>query len=149
MDRVPACMLQDPSCISLRTLLAWSGPTHRSYGPRKEFFVEDPIDYDKPPRLASYYPCSFHICWQCFLREETNIREKDKNKAKNDKTEHENVKSVKSQNQKVKVKVNQKSTQSKSKSKRAENEEILNGPTRTHLMGRVSPLKYYVKTITK
>ncbi|GKE09214.1 hypothetical protein Tco_1412765 [Tanacetum coccineum] len=32
----------------------------------------------------------------------TDIHEKDKNEAKNDKTEHENVKSVKSQSQKAK-----------------------------------------------
>ncbi|GKC84401.1 hypothetical protein Tco_1140118 [Tanacetum coccineum] len=46
---------------------------------------------------------------------ETDIQEKDKNKATNDKTEHENMKSVKSQSQKVKV--NKKSTPTKSKSK--------------------------------
>ncbi|GJR47558.1 hypothetical protein Tco_1315661 [Tanacetum coccineum] len=51
---------------------------------------------------------------------------KDKNEAKTDKTEHENGKSVKSQS---------KSQQVKDKDK---TEEILNGPTRTHLMGRKS-----------
>ncbi|GJY49846.1 hypothetical protein Tco_0439802, partial [Tanacetum coccineum] len=49
---------------------------------------------------------------------------KDKNKAKTDKTEHENGKSVKSQSQSQQVKDEDKT------------KEILNGPTRTHLMGR-------------
>ncbi|GJX20237.1 hypothetical protein Tco_0222914 [Tanacetum coccineum] len=59
---------------------------------------------------------------------------KDKNEAKTDKTEHGNRKSVK------KSKVKLKSQQVKDG---AETEEILNGPTRTHLMGRVSPIKNY------
>ncbi|GJT03926.1 hypothetical protein Tco_0838388, partial [Tanacetum coccineum] len=61
---------------------------------------------------------------------EMDIREKDKNKAKNDKTEHGNIKSVKSQSQ-------SQSQPSKSKvNAEAKTKEILNGPTRTHLMGR-------------
>ncbi|GKE17634.1 hypothetical protein Tco_1425211, partial [Tanacetum coccineum] len=69
----------------------------------------------------------------------TDIHEKDKNKANNDKIEHEKGKSVKQKSTKVnpdKVKVKG----------GAVNEEILNGLTRTHLMGRVSPLRYYMKT---
>ncbi|GJR12705.1 hypothetical protein Tco_0795357 [Tanacetum coccineum] len=49
-----------------------------------------------------------------------------KNQVKKDKTEHGMEKREKSKSTKVKGK--------------AVNEEILNGPTRTHLMGRVSPL---------
>ncbi|GJT07115.1 reverse transcriptase domain-containing protein [Tanacetum coccineum] len=65
-----------------------------------------------------------------------------KNEAKNDKTEHGMEKREKSKSKSIK-----KSTKSKSKSTPtkvkvkdgAENEEMLNGPTRTHLMGRVRP----------
>ncbi|GKB53203.1 hypothetical protein Tco_0903956, partial [Tanacetum coccineum] len=72
------------------------------------------------------------------LQQVMDIYEKDKNEAKMDKTEHGMEKSVRSQ--KVKAK---KSTPTKSKSKaKPKNEEILNGPTRTHLMGRISPLTY-------
>nr|GEU92257.1 DNA-directed DNA polymerase [Tanacetum cinerariifolium] len=62
-------------------------------------------------------------------------QQKDKIKAKPDKTEHEMEKSGE-----VKVKVNQKSTKSKVKDG-AETEKILNGPTRTHLMGQLA--KYH------
>ncbi|GKB50148.1 putative reverse transcriptase domain-containing protein [Tanacetum coccineum] len=60
---------------------------------------------------------------------ETDIRQKDEKQSQNDKTEHgmeerKKVK-VKSQSQTREVKV------------KAVNEEILNGPTRTHLMGQV------------
>nr|GEW37378.1 putative reverse transcriptase domain-containing protein [Tanacetum cinerariifolium] len=59
----------------------------------------------------------------------TDIQKKDKNEVKTDKTEHgmekrEKSKSTKSKSTKVKVKDG------------AETEEILNGPIRTHLMGR-------------
>ncbi|GJV96606.1 retrovirus-related pol polyprotein from transposon TNT 1-94 [Tanacetum coccineum] len=55
---------------------------------------------------------------------------KDKNQAKTDKTEHGNEKSVKNQGQSQRQKVKVKDE--------AESEEILNGPTRTHLMGRLT-----------
>ncbi|GKB54253.1 hypothetical protein Tco_0905006, partial [Tanacetum coccineum] len=51
---------------------------------------------------------------------------KDKNQAKTDKTEYGDGKSAKSQSQHREVKVKDE----------AGTEEILNGPTRTHLMGR-------------
>ncbi|GJR21864.1 hypothetical protein Tco_0970391 [Tanacetum coccineum] len=70
----------------------------------------------------------FLLWLACMLTLGNGYSLKDKNQAKTDKTERENEKSVKSQSQKVKVK------------DEAESEEILNGPTRTHLMGRVSPL---------
>ncbi|GJT56840.1 ribonuclease H-like domain-containing protein [Tanacetum coccineum] len=58
---------------------------------------------------------------------------KDKNKAK---TEHENGKSVKSQSQSQ--------IQSQHVKDKDKTEEILNGPTRIHLMGRVSPLSLHL-----
>ncbi|GKD08358.1 hypothetical protein Tco_1188043, partial [Tanacetum coccineum] len=65
---------------------------------------------------------------------------KEKNQVKTNKTEHGNEKRVKSQSQKS----TKKSTKSKSKVKEeADIEELLNGPTRTHLMGQVSPFKHY------
>ncbi|GKE22391.1 hypothetical protein Tco_1433903 [Tanacetum coccineum] len=56
-----------------------------------------------------------------------------KNQAKTDKTEHgmEEQSKPKSTPTKSKVKV------------KAETEEMLNGPTRTHLMGQVNPFKHY------
>nr|GFC55880.1 hypothetical protein [Tanacetum cinerariifolium] len=56
-------------------------------------------------------------------------RQKDKIQAKPDKTEHETESVEKSKVNPVKVKVKD----------GAEVEELLNGPTRTHQMGRVSP----------
>ncbi|GKA40346.1 mutator type transposase, partial [Tanacetum coccineum] len=63
---------------------------------------------------------------------------KDKNEAKTDKTEHENEKSVKSQANQSKGQQKSNSTKVKvDKVKvKAEIEEILNGLTRTHLMGQ-------------
>ncbi|GKE94670.1 hypothetical protein Tco_1579525, partial [Tanacetum coccineum] len=55
-----------------------------------------------------------------------------KNEAKNDKTEH-----GMEEHEIVKVKVNRKSQKDKAE---AETEEILNGPTRTHLMGQINHL---------
>nr|GEV31345.1 hypothetical protein [Tanacetum cinerariifolium] len=64
----------------------------------------------------------------------TDINKRTKSKPKPDKTKHGMEESGK-----VKVKVKKKSTKSKSKVKdRAEAEELLNGPTRTHLMGRMA-----------
>ncbi|GJS95382.1 hypothetical protein Tco_0802350 [Tanacetum coccineum] len=60
----------------------------------------------------------------------TGYSKGDKNKAKMDKAKHENVKSVKSQSQQ---KVNPDKVKVKAE---ADIKEILNEPTRTHLMGR-------------
>nr|GEY34515.1 retrovirus-related Pol polyprotein from transposon TNT 1-94 [Tanacetum cinerariifolium] len=57
----------------------------------------------------------------------SDIQKKDKMKVKTDKTEHGMEKREKSKSTKVRVKDG------------AETEEMLSGPTRTHLMGRVSP----------
>nr|GFB40360.1 reverse transcriptase domain-containing protein [Tanacetum cinerariifolium] len=65
----------------------------------------------------------------------TDINKRTKSKSKPDKTKHGTEKSGK-------VKVNQKVNQVKVKN-RAEVKELLNGPTRTHLMGRVSPFTQY------
>ncbi|GJX40926.1 hypothetical protein Tco_0255916 [Tanacetum coccineum] len=65
---------------------------------------------------------------------EMDINKKDQSEAKTVKTEHEMEK-------REKVKVKAKKSKVKVKAE-AVNEEILNGPTRTHLMGRGSPLSY-------
>ncbi|GJZ96175.1 hypothetical protein Tco_0668509 [Tanacetum coccineum] len=70
------------------------------------------------------------------LEKETDINKKDKKQSQNEQNRARNGKSMK----KVKVKAKKstkQSTKSKSKVKdEADTEEILNGPTRTHLMGR-------------
>ncbi|GJS52779.1 reverse transcriptase domain-containing protein [Tanacetum coccineum] len=74
---------------------------------------------------------------------EIDIREKDKNQVKTDKSEHEMEKREKSKSTKRSTKVKVKVNPDKVKVKDgAKTEEILNGSTRTHLMGRVSPLRY-------
>ncbi|GKE74599.1 hypothetical protein Tco_1536640, partial [Tanacetum coccineum] len=69
----------------------------------------------------------------------TDNQEKDKIEAKTDKNRARNgrdrEKSTKVNPEKVKVKGG------------ADIEEMLNGPTRTHLMGRVSPFIHYMKTL--
>ncbi|GKE98081.1 hypothetical protein Tco_0021432, partial [Tanacetum coccineum] len=77
---------------------------------------------------------------------ETDIRQKDEKSSKNDKTEH-----GMEEREKDKVKSKPKTKKSKSKSTpqkstvkaEAETEEMLNGPTRTHLMGRVNPFIHH------
>ncbi|GJT63550.1 hypothetical protein Tco_1015030 [Tanacetum coccineum] len=64
-----------------------------------------------------------------------------KDQAKTEKTGHGMEKKSKSKS--TKVKVNPDKVKVKAE---AENEEILNGPTRTHLMGRDSPLRHLKKT---
>ncbi|GJR86354.1 hypothetical protein Tco_0210365 [Tanacetum coccineum] len=75
---------------------------------------------------------------------------KGQKQSQHDKTEHENEKSMKSQFNQSKSK--SKSTMSKSKVKdKANIEEILNGPTCTHLMSRGNALTWwnsYVKTVS-
>ncbi|GJX78605.1 hypothetical protein Tco_0326754 [Tanacetum coccineum] len=88
----------------------------------KELDLVSPLEKDK-----------FEAFFMDSLKE-TDIRKRMKNQAKTDKTEHrmEEREKVKSPKSKVKVKVNPNKVKVKAE---ADIEEILNGPTRTHLMG--------------
>ncbi|GJX95371.1 hypothetical protein Tco_0351169, partial [Tanacetum coccineum] len=82
---------------------------------------------------------------------ETDIREKDKKSSKNRQNRARNGKVWKSQSQvkaKNSTKKKSKSTPTKVKvNDGAETEEKLYGPTRTHLMGRDSPLRFYFEDL--
>ncbi|GKA17620.1 reverse transcriptase domain-containing protein [Tanacetum coccineum] len=78
----------------------------------------------------------------------SDIQKKDKNKAKTDKTDYGNGKSVKKQSQSQSQQKSKSKTKSQSKKVKGEAdiEEILNGPTCTHLMG-TDKAKNHKKTV--
>ncbi|GJU76052.1 reverse transcriptase domain-containing protein [Tanacetum coccineum] len=80
-------------------------------------------------------------------RRETDIRQKDEKSSQNEQNQARNEKREKdkSRSKSKSKKSKSKSTPIKSKVKaEAETEETLNGPTHTHLMGQVSPLRIHM-----